>query len=134
MAWPSGTRSGDELASGRADHRVRRGGADLNALEHDGRADLSRWPGMRGRIDQLRVSYIYKDKFLARRGIGPVGLPARSSIGHARDRPSCYWRAHPHVTAVSVAAISVLGVIGTGCAYALNYQIITAKEPPSPLQ
>jgi hypothetical protein len=89
---------------------------------------------MRGRIDQLRVSYIYKDKFLARRGIGPVGLPARSSIGHARDRPSCYWRAHPHVTAVSVAAISVLGVIGTGCAYALNYQIITAKEPPSPLQ
>jgi drug/metabolite transporter (DMT)-like permease len=33
----------------------------------------------------------------------------------------------PHVTAVSVAAIAVLGVIGTGFAYVLNYQIITSE-------
>ena len=33
----------------------------------------------------------------------------------------------PHVKAVSVAAIAVLGVIGTGFAYVLNYQIITSE-------
>jgi drug/metabolite transporter (DMT)-like permease len=33
----------------------------------------------------------------------------------------------PHVTAVSVAAIAVLGIIGTGFAYVLNYQIITSE-------
>ena len=32
----------------------------------------------------------------------------------------------PHVTAESVAAIAVLGIIGTGFAYVLNYQIITS--------
>lgn len=33
----------------------------------------------------------------------------------------------PHVTAESVAAIAVLGIIGTGLAYVLNYQIITSE-------
>jgi hypothetical protein len=33
----------------------------------------------------------------------------------------------PHVTAVSVTAIAVLGIIGTGFAYVLNYQIITSE-------
>jgi drug/metabolite transporter (DMT)-like permease len=33
----------------------------------------------------------------------------------------------PHVTAVSVAAIAVLGIVGTGFAYVLNYQIITSE-------
>ena len=32
----------------------------------------------------------------------------------------------PHATAESVAAILVLGIIGTGFAYVLNYQIITS--------
>jgi drug/metabolite transporter (DMT)-like permease len=31
----------------------------------------------------------------------------------------------PHVTAGNLAAIAVLGIIGTGFAYVLNYQIIT---------
>ena len=33
----------------------------------------------------------------------------------------------PHVTAESVTAIVVLGVIGTGFAYVLNYQIIASE-------
>ena len=33
----------------------------------------------------------------------------------------------PHVTAESVAAIAVLGIVGTGFAYVLNYQIITSE-------
>ena len=33
----------------------------------------------------------------------------------------------PHVTAQSVAAIAVPGIVGTGFAYVLNYQIITSE-------
>jgi len=33
----------------------------------------------------------------------------------------------PHVTTEDVAAIAVLGIIGTGLAYVLNYQIITSE-------
>ena len=33
----------------------------------------------------------------------------------------------PHVTAESVMAIAVLGIVGTGFAYVLNYQIITSE-------
>ena len=33
----------------------------------------------------------------------------------------------PHVTTESVAAIAMLGIIGTGFAYVLNYQIITSE-------
>jgi drug/metabolite transporter (DMT)-like permease len=32
-----------------------------------------------------------------------------------------------HVTAESVTALAVLGIIGTGIAYVLNYQIITSE-------
>jgi drug/metabolite transporter (DMT)-like permease len=34
---------------------------------------------------------------------------------------------HPHFTAVSLAAVAILGVIGTGIAYVLDYQIITSE-------
>ena len=33
----------------------------------------------------------------------------------------------PHVTAENIAAIAILGVLGTGFAYVLNYQIITSE-------
>ena len=33
----------------------------------------------------------------------------------------------PHLTAESVAALAVLGIIGTGFAYVLNYQIIASE-------
>jgi drug/metabolite transporter (DMT)-like permease len=33
----------------------------------------------------------------------------------------------PHFTAVSVTAVAILGIIGTGVAYVLNYQIITSE-------
>ncbi len=76
------------------------------------------------------VSYIYMDKFLARRGIGPMVLSAcqlaAASIMLAIALAVTGVRT-PHVTAVSVAAIAVLGVIGTGFAYVLNYQIIISE-------
>jgi drug/metabolite transporter (DMT)-like permease len=76
------------------------------------------------------VSYIYMDKFLARRGVGPVVLSAcqlvAASVMLAIALAVVGVRT-PHVTAVSVAAIAVLGVVGTGLAYVLNYQIITSE-------
>jgi drug/metabolite transporter (DMT)-like permease len=76
------------------------------------------------------VSYIYMDKFLARRGIGSVVLSA-CQLGAASVMLAIALAATgvrtPHITAVSVTAIVVLGVIGTGFAYVLNYQIITSE-------
>ena len=70
------------------------------------------------------------DRFLARKGIGSVMLSARQLAAEAvvlaivlavSDAQT------PHVTAEDVAAIAVLGIIGTGFAYVLNYQIITSE-------
>jgi drug/metabolite transporter (DMT)-like permease len=75
------------------------------------------------------ISYIYMDRFLARRGISPIVLSACQlaaaavmlaiALGISGVRT-------PQVTAQDVAAIAVLGIIGTGFAYVLNYQIITS--------
>jgi drug/metabolite transporter (DMT)-like permease len=76
------------------------------------------------------VSYIYMDRFLARRGIGPVVLAACqllcASVMLAAALAVTGVRT-PHLTSESVAAIAVLGIIGTGFAYVLNYQIITSE-------
>ena len=76
------------------------------------------------------VSYVYMDKFLARRGIGPVVLSA-CQLGAAAVMLAIALAVTgvrtPHVTVVSVAAIAVLGVVGTGFAYVLNYQVITSE-------
>lgn len=76
------------------------------------------------------VSYIYMDRFLARRGIGSVVLSAcqlaAASVMLAIALAVSGAQA-PHVTAEDVAAIVVLGILGTGIAYVLNYQIITSE-------
>jgi drug/metabolite transporter (DMT)-like permease len=76
------------------------------------------------------ISYIYMDRFLVRRGIGPVVLSA-SQLAVAAVMLAIALAVSgaqtPHVTAESVAAIAVLGIIGTGFAYVLNYQIITSE-------
>lgn len=76
------------------------------------------------------VSYIYMDRFLARRGIGPVVLSACQLAAAAvmlAIALAVTGAPTPHVTAESVAAIVVLGIVGTGFAYVLNYQIITSE-------
>jgi drug/metabolite transporter (DMT)-like permease len=75
------------------------------------------------------VSYVYMDRFLARRGVSAIVLSACQlaaaavmlaiALGVSGVRT-------PHVTTESIAAIAVLGIIGTGFAYVLNYQIITS--------
>jgi len=76
------------------------------------------------------VSYIYMDRFLARRGIGSVVLSAcqlaAAAVMLAISLAVSGVRTQ-HVTVEDVAAIAVLGIIGTGIAYVLNYQIIASE-------
>jgi drug/metabolite transporter (DMT)-like permease len=75
------------------------------------------------------ISYVYMDRFLARRGIGPVVLSACQLAAAAVMLAIALGVSGvqtPHVTAQSIAAIAVLGIIGTGFAYVLNYQIIAS--------
>lgn len=76
------------------------------------------------------ISYIYMDRYVARRGLSPVTLSACqllvASIMLAVTL-AIVGAQVPHFTAVSVAGVVILGVIGTGIAYVLNYQIITSE-------
>jgi drug/metabolite transporter (DMT)-like permease len=70
------------------------------------------------------------DRYLARRGIRPIALAACQLLAAA-----CWLgltmivtgAAVPHLSAVSVTGLAILGVVGTGVAYVLNYQIITSE-------
>ena len=70
------------------------------------------------------------DRFLARRGLSTIVLSAcqllAASVMLAIALALSGVRT-PHVTAGSIAAVAVLGIIGTGFAYVLNYQIITSE-------
>ncbi len=76
------------------------------------------------------ISYIYMDKFLARRGLSPISLAAcqllAAALLLALALPVSGVRA-PHVGAASLAGLAILGVLGTGIAYVLNYQIIASE-------
>ena len=76
------------------------------------------------------ISYIYMDRYLAQRGISPIALAACQLLA------ATAWLAlvlavtgvpGPQPAAASIAGVVILGVIGTGVAYVLNYQIITSE-------
>jgi drug/metabolite transporter (DMT)-like permease len=76
------------------------------------------------------ISYVYMDRFLARRGMSPITLSACQLLVAAAllavALPLSGARA-PQVSATSLASLVILGVLGTGVAYVLNYQIITSE-------
>jgi drug/metabolite transporter (DMT)-like permease len=76
------------------------------------------------------ASFIYMDKFLVRRGLNPIALSACQLMVAAAwlaiALPAAGAPA-PHVTAASLAGVVILGVLGTGVAYVLNYQIIASE-------
>ena len=76
------------------------------------------------------ISYIYMDKFLARCGLSPIALSAcqllAAALLLALALPVSGARA-PHIGAASLAGLAILGVLGTGIAYVLNYQIIAGE-------
>jgi drug/metabolite transporter (DMT)-like permease len=76
------------------------------------------------------VSYIYMDRFLAQRGMSPVTLSACQLLTASvmlAIALAVVGAKTPHFAAVSVTAVAILGIIGTGMAYVLNYQIITSE-------
>jgi drug/metabolite transporter (DMT)-like permease len=78
------------------------------------------------------VSYVYMDRFVARRGVGPVPLSACQLAGAAAllSIPLAIAGApgpRPAAAALAVASVIVLGLVGTGAAYVLNYQIIATE-------
>jgi drug/metabolite transporter (DMT)-like permease len=74
------------------------------------------------------VSYIYMDRFLARRGLSALVLSAcqltAAAVMLAIALGISGARA-PRVTTEDVTALLILGILGTGFAYVLNYQIIS---------
>ena len=75
------------------------------------------------------VGFVYMDRFLARRGIGLVVLSA-CQLGAASVLLAIALgitgAPAPELDASVVASILILGLIGTGVAYVLNYQIIAS--------
>jgi drug/metabolite transporter (DMT)-like permease len=76
------------------------------------------------------ASFIYMDKFLARRGMSPITLSACQLLVAAALLAVALPIAGsgaPHPSLASLAGLVILGVLGTGIAYVLNYQIITSE-------
>ncbi|HEY0933270.1 MAG TPA: DMT family transporter [Trebonia sp.] len=75
------------------------------------------------------VSYVYMDRFLARRGISAIVLSACQLAAAAAMLAIALIFTGvrtPRVTMQDIAAVAILGIIGTGVAYVLNYQIISS--------
>jgi drug/metabolite transporter (DMT)-like permease len=76
------------------------------------------------------ISYVYMDRYVVRRGLSPITLSAcqllAATVMLAVALAVTGARA-PHPSVVSVAGVAILGIIGTGIAYVLNYQIITSE-------
>jgi drug/metabolite transporter (DMT)-like permease len=76
------------------------------------------------------ISYIYMDRYVVRRGLSPITLSACQLLAAAimlAIALAIVGAPAPHPSAVSVAGVAILGIIGTGIAYVLNYQIIASE-------
>lgn len=76
------------------------------------------------------ISYVYMDRYLARRGINPVTLSACQLLAAAvmlAIALGITGAPTPRLDTTVVTSIVILGLIGTGAAYVLNYQIITSE-------
>ncbi len=76
------------------------------------------------------ISYIYMDRYIARRGLSPITLSACQLLVAAvmlAVALAATGARTPHIGGASLAGVAILGVIGTGIAYVLNYQIITSE-------
>jgi drug/metabolite transporter (DMT)-like permease len=78
------------------------------------------------------VSYVYMDRFLASQGISPLALSAYQLVAAtallaALTPLAGFPQMHPRPDLVAV--LVVLGTLGTGVAYVLNYQLIANEGP-----
>ncbi len=73
------------------------------------------------------LSYVYMANFLASRGIAPLVLSASQlSAATCLAALTLPWAPlnHVHLRADATVSVIVLGVVGTGIAYVLNYRLI----------
>jgi drug/metabolite transporter (DMT)-like permease len=78
------------------------------------------------------ISYVYMGRRLAGRGLAPLVLSAAqlTAATGLLVLASPVAGLHPvHLTPAVLAAISILGALGTGAAYVLNYRLITDEGP-----
>jgi drug/metabolite transporter (DMT)-like permease len=76
------------------------------------------------------ISYVYMDRYLARRGISPVTPSACQLLASSALLTIALGVAgipSPRFSVEVVVSVAILGLIGTGAAYVLNYQIITSE-------
>ncbi|MGO9298301.1 MAG: DMT family transporter [Streptosporangiaceae bacterium] len=76
------------------------------------------------------ISFVYMDRYLARRGMSPVTLSACQLLAASAMLAitlGVVGVRSPRLDATVLASILILGLLGTGVAYVLNYQIITSE-------
>jgi hypothetical protein len=77
------------------------------------------------------VLFVYASRFLAGRGSDPIVL-STGQLSVATVLSACAlpigWQI-PELRIDALGGVVVLGVLGTGLAYILNYQLITASPP-----
>jgi len=78
------------------------------------------------------VSYVYQARYITNRGVPPVMLAfaqtCAATVLLAVTLPIAGHQT-PELTVTVVVAITVLGVLGTGIAYVINYALITSEGP-----
>lgn len=76
------------------------------------------------------LSYVYMDRFVVRRDVGPMALSACQlavSTVMLAITLAATGAATPRLNTITLTSVVVLGIVGTGIAYVLNYQIITSE-------
>lgn len=78
------------------------------------------------------VSYVYQARYIINRGVPPLMLAfaqtSAATVLLALTLPVA-GRQVPQLTPTVLVAVTVLGVLGTGIAYVINYALITTEGP-----
>jgi len=77
------------------------------------------------------ISFIYMDRYLVGRGIPTIALSASqllAATGWLALAVPANWRT-PQLDGEILAAMGVLGILGTGLAYLLNYRLLADEGP-----
>lgn len=99
------------------------------------RAGLASWGSLAllGAAVSYAVAYAYMGRKLVGRGTEPLALSAAQLLAatglSALALPVGSASLSPHVTVLSVVAVVVLGVFGTGVTFYLNYRLIADEGP-----
>jgi drug/metabolite transporter (DMT)-like permease len=97
-------------------------------------SDIASWAGLAclAAAASYGISYVYQHRYLTNRGLPPLTLAAgqliASTVLLALVVPVAGLQA-PHWRADAIVAVLILGAIGTGAAYVLNYRLIADEGP-----